>query len=206
MWPFESTTQALTFAVSKDLFHSCYEWNGPPSLQMRKLKCRRKRLPHMLQAGGSFLEQQSPGTVSCFKDLPLPSGSRKSVCTRVCDCVCAHAWMCQRVYTGLHMYVCTHMWQCCVHTCPTLCTRVCVPVCKVRTPSPLPLPHSHTDQTRLTELQVSSLPLHTAGCLPNGITVKGTDARARLPGFKSCHMSVRGLYLLISKMGFLAPG
>ena len=125
---------------------------------------------------------------------------------KVCVHECVIVWMCQCVYTGLHMYVCTHTWQCCVHTCPTLCTRVYVPVCKVRTPSPLPLPHAHTDQTRLTELQVSSLILHTAGCLPNGITAKSMDARARLPGFKSCHLSVRGLYLLISKMGFLAPG
>lgn len=62
------------------------------------------------------------------------------------------------------------------------------------------------DQTRLTEPQVSSVLLHTVGWLPNGITAKSTDARARLPGFKSWHVSFRGLYLLISKMGFLAPG
>ena len=69
-----------------------------------------------------------------------------------------------------------------VHTCVCLCV-------KSGPPHVSPLPHAHMDQTRLTEPQVSSVLLHTVGWLPNGITAKSTDARARLPGFKSWHVS-----------------
>ena len=139
MWPFESTSHMALLLQFPKTFSIHSRKQGSPRLQMRKLKCRRKRLLHMLQAGGNFLEQSSPGDSLLFQGPASTLRVQKkclytSVWLYVCTCVdvsmCIHRSSYVRVHPHLVM-LCAYIPNF-VYTCV-----VCVPVFKIWTPTPL---------------------------------------------------------------------